>query len=50
MILALDVANVALLREAVKHDRTAALALKPYAVWTGFATALNASIWWRNRG
>lgn len=50
VILALDVANVALLREAVKHDRTAALALKPYAVWTGFATALNASIWWRNRG
>jgi tryptophan-rich sensory protein len=50
VILALDVANVALVREAAKHDRTAALALKPYAVWSGFATALNASIWWRNRG
>jgi translocator protein len=49
VIVALDVVNVALVREAAKHDLTAALALKPYAVWSGFATALNASIWWRNR-
>jgi tryptophan-rich sensory protein len=49
VIVALDVLNVALVREAAKHDLTAAIALKPYAVWTGFATALNASIWWRNR-
>jgi tryptophan-rich sensory protein len=49
VILALDVLNVALVREAAKHDRTAAVALTPYAVWSGFATALNASIWWRNR-
>lgn len=49
VILALDAANIALLRETARHDRTAALALKPYALWTGFATALNASIWRRNR-
>jgi len=49
VILALDVLNIALVREAAKHDKVAAVALKPYVVWTGFATALNASIWWRNR-
>ncbi|GAA1795009.1 tryptophan-rich sensory protein [Nocardioides hankookensis] len=49
VILALDVLNIALLREAAKHDTAATLALKPYVVWSGFATALNASIWWRNR-
>ena len=49
VILGLDVLNVALVREAGKHDTAAALALKPYAVWTAFATGLNASIWWRNR-
>lgn len=49
VILALDALNVALVREVGKHDRTAAAALVPYAVWTGFATALNAEIWRRNR-
>ncbi|MFC4783538.1 TspO/MBR family protein [Nocardioides sp. MAHUQ-72] len=41
--------NLALLREAARRDRTAAAALAPYVAWTGFATALNASIWRRNR-
>lgn len=45
----LDVLNVALVREAAARDRAAGAALLPYAVWTGFATALNASIWRRNR-
>lgn len=49
VILVLDVLNVALLREAARHDRKAAAALAPYVAWTGFATALNASIWRRNR-
>jgi translocator protein len=49
VILGLDVLNVALVREVAKHDRTAALALTPYVGWTAFATALNASIWRRNR-
>lgn len=49
VILALDVLNVALVREAAKHDTAAAAALVPYAGWTGFATALNAEIWRRNR-
>jgi benzodiazapine receptor len=41
--------NVALVREAAARDRRAGAALAPYALWTGFATALNASIWRRNR-
>ena len=41
--------NLVLLREAARRDRAAAAALTPYVVWTGFATALNASIWRRNR-
>ena len=49
VIAGLDVLNVALLREAARHDRRAAAALAPYVAWTGFATALNVSVWWRNR-
>jgi benzodiazapine receptor len=49
VILGLDALNVALLREAGRHDRAAAAALAPYVGWTAFATALNASIWRRNR-
>lgn len=48
-IAVLNVLNIALLREAAKHDTIAAAALAPYAAWCGFATALNASIWRRNR-
>lgn len=49
VITVLDVANVALLREASRRDRRAAQALVPYVAWTAFATLLNASIWVRNR-
>ncbi|MBB6627162.1 tryptophan-rich sensory protein [Nocardioides sp. KIGAM211] len=49
VILTLDVLNLALLRETARHDRKAAAALAPYVAWTAFATALNASIWRRNR-
>ncbi len=49
VILTLDALNVALLREAARHDRTAAAALAPYVAWTGFATLLNLSLWRRNR-
>ena len=45
----LDVLNVVLVREALARDKRAGVALLPYAVWTGFATVLNASIWRRNR-
>lgn len=48
-ILALDALNVALVRETARHDRKAAAALLPYVAWTGFATALNAALWRRNR-
>ncbi len=41
--------NLALLQEASRADRRAAASLAPYAGWVGFATALNASIWRRNR-
>ncbi|WP_101525589.1 TspO/MBR family protein [Nocardioides houyundeii] len=49
VILALDVLNVALVSETAKHDKVGAAALVPYAAWTGFATALNAELWRRNR-
>jgi tryptophan-rich sensory protein len=45
----LNALNLALLRAAARRDRAAAAALVPYVAWTGFATALNASIWRRNR-
>lgn len=48
-IAVLDGLNLLLLREAARRDRRAAAALAPYAAWTGFATALNVSIWRRNR-
>jgi tryptophan-rich sensory protein len=41
--------NVALLRAAARRDRRAAAALAPYVAWCGFATALNLSLWRRNR-
>lgn len=49
VIAALDALNVVLVREAARQDKRAAAALVPYALWTGFATALNTSIWRRNR-
>ena len=49
VITALDGLNLALLREAARRDSRAAAALAPYVAWCGFATALNASIWRRNR-
>lgn len=47
-IAALNAANVALLRRAWQADRAAGAMLLPYVAWTGFATALNASIAARN--
>ncbi|MFE1753155.1 TspO/MBR family protein [Streptomyces anandii] len=47
--LLLDLSNADLLRRTARVDRTAALALAPYAAWCCFATALNASIVRRNR-
>jgi tryptophan-rich sensory protein len=49
VITALNALNVRLVREAGRRDRTAGKVLLPYAAWCGFATALNASIWRRNR-
>lgn len=48
-IAVLDALNVVLVREATARDAKAGAALAPYALWTAFATALNASIWRRNR-
>ncbi|GAA3456639.1 TspO/MBR family protein [Dactylosporangium matsuzakiense] len=44
----LNASNLDLLRRAWQADRTAGAALAPYVAWTGFATALNASIARRN--
>jgi len=49
-IAALNVSNLTLIRQTGRTDRTAAAALIPYAIWTGFATALNADIVRRNSG
>lgn len=48
-IAALDAVNVALLAEMRRADGRAAAGFAPYVAWCGFATALNASIWSRNR-
>jgi benzodiazapine receptor len=47
-IAALNLSNLDLVRRAWQIDRTAAAALSPYVAWTGFATALTASIAARN--
>ena len=47
-ILALNAVNPGLLRRAWRADRVAGASLLPYAAWTGFATALNASLAARN--
>ncbi|HEX6968495.1 MAG TPA: TspO/MBR family protein, partial [Micromonosporaceae bacterium] len=49
-IVLLNAANLALFRRTRRIDRVAANALLPYLAWTGFATALNASIAARNQG
>ena len=49
VITALNGLNAAPVRRAATVDRRSAAALAPYAAWLGFATALNASIWRRNR-
>ncbi|MFD9093311.1 TspO/MBR family protein [Streptomyces collinus] len=46
----LDLSTAELINRTARHDRTAALALMPYAAWCAFATALNASIARRNPG
>ncbi|HCU93941.1 MAG TPA: TspO protein [Actinobacteria bacterium] len=43
-IACLNIANVLLIRQTWRADRTAAVLLLPYAAWTAFATALNAEI------
>jgi translocator protein len=43
-IACLDIANVLLIRQTWRADRTAAVLLLPYVGWTAFATALNAEI------
>jgi len=43
-IACLNIANVLLIRQTWRADRTAAVLLVPYVGWTVFATALNAEI------
>lgn len=49
-ILVLQASNLDLIRRSASADGTSAALLAPYAAWTGFATALNASIAARNPG
>ena len=46
---ALTVSSVDLVRRTWIADERAGAALTPYAAWCGFATALSAAIWRRNR-
>lgn len=48
-IAALNLSNLSLIRTTARIDGKAAAALIPYALWTGFATVLNADIVRRNR-
>ena len=48
-IAALNASNLQLIRRTAKTDAKAAAALIPYALWCGFATALNEEIWRLNR-
>lgn len=48
--LALTVSSADLTFRTAHADRRAATALAPYPLWCAFATALSASIAWRNRG
>jgi translocator protein len=48
-ILALWAAIAMTISAFARISRTAALLLMPYLLWTTFATALNAGIWWKNR-
>ena len=45
----LTASSTDLLRRTAAVSRPAAVALAPYPAWCGFATALSAAIWWRNR-
>jgi translocator protein len=47
-IVALNVSNLDLVRRSGRVDPAAGWLLAPYAAWTAFATALNASIGARN--
>ena len=47
-IAALDISNVCLIKTFAKYDGIAAASQVPYALWTGFATALTEEIWHAN--
>lgn len=48
-IFLLDTVLAVTLIAFLRLDRLAGLILSPYLLWSWFATALNASIWWMNR-
>lgn len=48
-LVALLGAIIATLTRFGRISRPAGLLLLPYLLWSSFATALNASIWWKNR-
>lgn len=49
-VLVLEASTIDLTRRAARLDRVAGACLLPYVLWTGFATALTASIARRNPG
>lgn len=49
VIVALLATILVFIAAAWRSERPSALLFVPYAAWVGFATLLNASIWWLNR-
>ena len=48
VILVLDALILLFIAQGWNRDRTSALLFVPYALWTGYATLLNATLWWMN--
>ncbi|PWW00456.1 TspO/MBR related protein [Hoeflea marina] len=50
VVVALFAAILVFIASTWRTERPSALLFVPYAAWVGFASLLNASIWWLNRG
>ncbi|MEN3794378.1 TspO/MBR family protein [Fulvimarina sp. MAC3] len=48
VVIALDIAIWLFIARAWRADRLAAILFVPYALWTAYATLLNATLWWIN--
>lgn len=49
VVLALDLVIWLFIAKAWRNNRLIAILFVPYALWTAYATLLNATLWWMNR-